>query len=232
MMTVNSEDFEKKIKYKFVDKGLLKKALTHSSYCRENKLSSVECNERLEFVGDGYLDAIVGTYLFKHLEDIQEGKLSKLRAKLVCEKSLEKVGIKLGIGEYLFLGKGEEKTGGRNRTSIIADATEAVIGAIFLDGGYEEASRFILREFKEIIQNVLSGNFEKDYKSLVQEELQKDGSIPEIYYCVDKEIGPDHHKTFYVHLECNGKRLGSGVGNSKKEAEQNAACDTLNGGYI
>ena len=218
MMTVNSEDFEKKIKYKFMDKGLLKKALTHSSYCRENKLSSVECNERLEFVGDGYLDAIVGTYLFKHLEDIQEGKLSKLRAKLVCEKSLEKVGIKLGIG--------------RNRTSIIADATEAVIGAIFLDGGYEEASRFILREFKEIIQNVLSGNFEKDYKSLVQEELQKDGSIPEIYYCVDKEIGPDHHKTFYVHLECNGKRLGRGVGNSKKEAEQNAACDTLNGGYI
>ena len=209
---------------------------------KKKSIFKASFEESLNLLDDGFLqyqkkdyynividDKIIGSILLK---DIQEGKLSKLRAKLVCEKSLEKVGIKLGIGEYLFLGKGEEKTGGRNRTSIIADATEAVIGAIFLDGGYEEASRFILREFKEIIQNVLSGNFEKDYKSLVQEELQKDGSIPEIYYCVDKEIGPDHHKTFYVHLECNGKRLGSGVGNSKKEAEQNAACDTLNGGYI
>lgn len=231
-MLINSDNFEKKIKYEFMDKGLLKKALTHSSYCRENKLSSVDCNERLEFIGDGYLDAVVGTYLFKHLENLKEGKLSKIRSKVVCEKSLAKVGFKLGIGEYLFLGKGEEKSGGRNRISIVANATEAVIGAIFLDGGYEQVRDFILREFKDIIHDVLNGKFERDYKSLVQEELQKDGSVPVICYCIDKEVGPDHNKTFYVHLECNGKKLGQGVGNSKKEAEQNAACDTLNGGYI
>ncbi|MDY2959603.1 MAG: ribonuclease III [Hornefia sp.] len=231
-MTINSEGFEKKIKYRFIDKGLLKIALTHSSYCRENKLSSVNCNERLEFIGDGYLDAVVGTYLFKRLANLQEGKLSKIRSKVVCEKSLAKVGEKLGIGEYLFLGKGEEKSGGRKRMSIVADATEAVIGAIFLDGGYEEAERFILREFGDIIHDVLTGKFEKDYKSLVQEKLQKDGSVPVICYRIDKETGPDHNKTFYVHLECNGKKLGKGSGHSKKEAEQNAACDALNGGYI
>lgn len=164
------------------------------------------------------------------MEKVDEGKLTKTRALIVCEKSLATVAQKLRIGEYLNMGKGEEHSGGRHRESIMADAVEAVIGAIYLDGGYDEAARFVSREFKSTVIDALSGKLFTDYKTQVQEALQKRGQKTSISYHLDKEEGPDHDKTFYVHLVCNGKTLGNGCGKSKKEAEQNAARATLEGG--
>lgn len=229
---MNKGEFEKIIKYEFKDKQLLKKALTHSSYCREHSIQAKDNNERLEFLGDAFFDAIIGVQLYNRLEKVDEGKLTKTRALIVCEKSLAVVGRKLGIGEYMNMGKGEAHSGGRDRESIIADAVEAVIGAIYLDGGYEEVSRFVSREFSETIDEALSGKLFTDYKTQVQETLQKRGQKTFISYHLDKEEGPDHDKTFYVHLICNGKTLGSGSGKSKKEAEQNAAKATLEGRIV
>lgn len=187
-------------------------------------------NERLEFLGDAFFDAIISVELYKRLEKVDEGKLTKTRALIVCEKSLATVAQKLRIGEYLNMGKGEEHSGGRHRESILADAVEAVIGAIYLDGGYDEAARFVSREFEATVIDALAGKLFTDYKTQVQEALQKRGQKTSISYHLDKEEGPDHDKTFYVHLVCNGKTLGSGRGKSKKEAEQNAARATLEGG--
>lgn len=227
---MNNLDFEKIIEYSFKDKSLLEKALTHSSYCRENGIETKNNNERLEFLGDAFFDAIISTELYKRLEKVDEGKLTKTRALIVCEKSLANVAGKLKIGEYLNLGKGENNAGGRKRESILADAVEAVVGAIFLDGGYDEAVRFVEREFRETIDDALAGKLFADYKTQVQEKLQKRGQKTVISYKLDKEEGPDHDKTFYVHLVCNGKTLGSGCGKSKKEAEQNAARAAIEGG--
>lgn len=227
---MNNGEFEKVIDYTFEDKALLDKALTHSSFCREHAVETRDNNERLEFLGDAFFDAIISVELYKRLERVDEGKLTKTRALIVCEKSLATVAQKLKIGEYLNMGKGEEHSGGRHRESIMADAVEAVIGAIYLDGGYEEAARFVAREFKATIVDALSGKLFTDYKTQVQEALQKRGQRTSISYHLDKEEGPDHDKTFYVHLVCNGKTLGNGSGKSKKEAEQNAAKATLEGG--
>lgn len=227
---MNNLDFEKIIEYSFKDKSLLEKALTHSSYCRENGIETKNNNERLEFLGDAFFDAIISTELYKRLEKVDEGKLTKTRALIVCEKSLANVAGKLKIGEYLNLGKGENNAGGRKRESILADAVEAVVGAIFLDGGYDEAVRFVEREFRETIDDALAGKLFADYKTQVQEKLQKRGQKTVISYKLDKAEGPDHDKTFYVHLVCNGKTLGSGCGKSKKEAEQNAARAAIEGG--
>ena len=229
---MNNSDFERTIQYEFKNKALLEIALTHSSYCRENGLSSRDSNERLEFLGDAYLDAITATELYQRQQMVGEGKLTRIRAMIVCERSLAKIGTRLSIGRYLNMGKGEEHSGGRNRESIIADAVEAVIGAIFLDGGYLEAERFVLREFRKTIQEALEGKLFSDYKTQLQELLQQKGAMPEIQYVLDGEEGPDHNKTFFVHLVWNGKSLGSGTGKSKKEAEQNAAKASLDGGYF
>lgn len=225
-----NDKFEKEIQYEFNEKGLLNKALTHSSYCRENSLSPRESNERLEFLGDAYLDAICSAEIYSRMTNVNEGKLTKLRAGVVCEHSLTKVARRLNIGTYLNMGHGEDMSGGRDRDSIIADAVEAVIGAIFLDGGYEAASEWVLREFSDIIEDALAGRLSQDYKTLAQEVLQRDGSSPEIAYVLDREEGPDHEKTFFMHMTCNGKTLGHGSGRSKKEAEQNAAKAFLHGG--
>ncbi len=225
-----NEEFEKTIQYEFCEKGLLNKALTHSSYCRENALPPRESNERLEFLGDAYLDAVCSAEIYRRQELVNEGKLTKLRAVVVCEHSLTKVARKLQIGRYLNMGHGEDLSGGRDRDSIIADAVEALIGAIFLDGGYDAASEWVLREFSDIIEDALAGRLYQDYKTQAQEYLQRDGSSPDIGYVLDREEGPDHDKVFYMHMTCNGKILGYGSGRSKKEAEQNAAKAFLHGG--
>ncbi|MFC2662513.1 MAG: ribonuclease III [Eubacterium sp.] len=229
---MNEQEFEEILQYKYQDIRLLKRALTHSSWCKEHHRPPMECNERLEFLGDAFLDAIIGTELFTRLDHSNEGKLTKLRALVVCEKALAEVGRKLNIGEYLYLGHGEEMTGGRKRESIIADAVEAVIASVFLDSDYEHVRDFVLREFRPLVDLALEGKLYSDYKTQVQEILQKNGSEPEIRYVLDRETGPDHDKTFYVHMLCNGQKMGSGSGKSKKEAEQNAAKASLEEGYV
>lgn len=224
---MNNGDFEKKIQYTFKNKELLNKALTHSSFCREHGTEGKNNNERLEFLGDAFFDAIISVELYKLLEKVDDGKLTKTRALIVCEKSLAQVARRLDIGAYLNMGKGEEHSGGRQRESILADAVEAVVGAIYLDGGFEEVFRFVSREFAQTIEDALAGRLFTDYKTQVQEVLQKRGKKVIISYHLDKEEGPDHDKTFYVHLTCNGRVLGCGSGKSKKEAEQNAARETF-----
>lgn len=226
------EDFEKIIGYEFNDKKILRQALTHSSYCSEHGLDRLLSNERLEFMGDGYLDAIIAMELYRLMRDSAEGSLTKMRAGIVCEKSLGEVGKKLQIGKYIKLGRGETKNGGRRKISIMADAVESIIGAIMLDEGYEATRSFVLREFTPIIKRVMSGNFDRDCKSMLQETLHGGRESGAIKYILDKSTGPDHDKTFFVHVEFNGRKMGSGFGKSKKEAENDAACNTLNGGYI
>lgn len=229
---MNNHDFETIINYHFHHKELLEKALTHSSFCRENGVDVKDNNERLEFLGDAFFDAVISVELYKRLEKEDEGKLTKTRALIVCEKSLASVAAGLGLGAYLNMGKGEDQSGGRQRESILADAMEAIIGAIYLDGGYEPMADFVGRAFRQTIEDALAGKLTKDYKTRVQEVLQKRGQKTDIRYVTDREEGPDHDKTFYVHLVCNGKTLGQGSGKSKKEAEQNAAKDTLEGRNI
>lgn len=201
---------------------LLDQALTHSSYANENKKSHGYYNERLEFLGDAILDLVVGEYLFLHYPHMPEGELSKARASVVSETPLAEASAKFQMGEYLLLGHGEIATGGRRRPSIMADAFEAVVGAIYLDSSYEEAQKFILHQLKDYLQLVDSGHYEKDYKTLFQEYVQQDGPC-QITYELVREEGPDHDKTFYMDVKVNGKILGQGQGKSKKDAEQHAA---------
>lgn len=228
---MNNLDFENIIEYRFQDKMLLEKALTHSSYCREHGVESRDSNERLEFLGDAFFDAVISEELYQRLEKVDEGKLTKTRALIVCEKSLASVALRLGIGNYLNLGKGEEQSGGRKRESILADALEAIVAAIYLDGGFEAMRQFVAREFASAIDDALAGKLFADYKTQVQEVLQKRGKNTKIRYVTDREEGPDHDKTFYVHLVCDGETMGRGSGKTKKEAEQNAAKETLEGRY-
>jgi ribonuclease-3 len=227
---VNNYDFEQMIQYAFRDKSLLEKALTHSSFCREHTAESKNNNERLEFLGDALLDAIISVELYNRMEAVDEGRLTKTRALIVCESSLAAIGTRLDIGNHLNMGKGEEHSGGRKRDSIIADAVEAVIGAIYLDGGHDAATAFVSREFRTTIEDALAGKLFSDYKTQIQEALQKGGGQNAISYHLDRAEGPDHNKTFYVHLVYNGKTLGRGFGKSKKEAEQQAAKEALERG--
>ena len=213
---------EKKIRYEFRDKGLLENAVTHSSYIKEyagNKKS----NERLEFLGDAFFDAIIGEELYKIFPRQEEGFLSRVRASLVCEKSLAKAARQLDLGQYILLGNGEEKSGGRDRESILADALEAVIGAVYLDGGFEPVKAVVLDVFREAIEDAKEGKFIiTDYKTALQEKLQHEG-ITDIKYLLIDESGPDHDKTFKVQLVVNGRPETKGEGKSKKQAEQQAA---------
>ncbi|WP_206460794.1 ribonuclease III [Anaerovorax sp. IOR16] len=215
-------DFSKIIGYTFKDLNILKNALTHSSYINESKQAYNANNERLEFLGDAILDAVISDYLYHRLSDVEEGQLTKLRSLVVCERSLMECATRLEIGTHLYLGKGEENSGGRNRTSILADAMEAVIGAVYLDGGWDVSVDFILRVLKDTIEDALAGKLYSDYKTELQERLQINGEVA-IHYEVEKEEGPDHDKTFYVRLTANKKIIGNGQGRSKKEAEQHAA---------
>ena len=223
---MNSEKLSEQIGYTFQNPELLRNALTHSSYTNERGHSGFKDNERLEFLGDAVFDAVISEYLYEKLEDVEEGKLTKLRALIVCERSLADRAERFRIGDYLYLGKGEEHTGGRKRVSIIADATEALIGAVFLDGGWDSAKDMVLRNFMPVIEDALAGKLSRDYKTELQEMYQQRGSM-EIRYATVREDGPDHCKVFTIGLWMNGEKVSEGSGRTKKEAEQNAAKAAL-----
>ncbi len=221
-------DFQRKIGYQFKKEVLLKNALTHSSFANENKSKEWTHNERLEFLGDSVLNLVVSEYVYKKFPNDPEGHLTKFRASIVCESSLAYAAKKMNLGDYLLLGKGEEATGGRNRDSIQADAFEALIGSIYLDGGLESSRKFIINILKnEITRAINFGYLFTDYKTKLQEELQKSKKA-KVKYVVMKEEGPDHDKIFYINLIVDGQLYGSGKGRSKKEAEQMAAKSALN----
>lgn len=213
---------ENSINYHFNDRKLIETAVTHSSYIKEHA-GGRKSNERLEFLGDAFFDAIIGEELFKIFPHKEEGFLSRIRATLVCEKSLAKAAAKLELGEFLLMGKGEERSGGRNRESILADAMEAVIGAVYLDGGFDAVKTLVLDLFAHAIDDARHGKYViTDYKTALQERLQGRG-ITDIRYELIKEEGPDHDKTFFIQLIVDGKPGSEGRGKSKKQAEQQAA---------
>lgn len=218
------EEFQEKIGYRFHDVAYLRRALTHSSRC-EGKLR-VECYERQEFLGDSILSLVVSTRLFSDCGDMEEGQLTKIRAAIVCEESLAKVAKRLNIGNYLFLGKGEEQTGGRERISILADVVEAIIAAIFLDSGFEAARDWTLSQLGDLIELGIAGRLYHDSKTRLQEVLQGAGKETAHYRLV-KEEGPAHNRIFTVAVYADGRRLATGSGRSKKEAEQAAATAAL-----
>lgn len=220
----NIEVFEKKIKYTFKNKDLIYEALSHSSFANE-KRKIRHSNERLEFLGDSVLSIVVSQYLFEHFTHLPEGELTKIRASLVCEKSLYEFARQIDLGEHIFLGKGEENTGGRERTSILADAFEAVIAAVYLDGGLEAARKHILRFIPEDIDSRKSVLF-SDHKTILQEIIQKNPE-EKVEYRLIGQSGPDHNKAFKVQVCLNSNVIGTGVGKSKKEAEQMAAKEAL-----
>lgn len=215
---------EKRLGYKFNDIDYLKTALTHSSYANETK-GAIKCNERLEFLGDAVLSIIVSDYIFKNCPHLPEGDLTKLRASLVCEKSLCRYSRTLRVGECLMLSRGEQHCGGADRPSILADAFEAIIAAIYLDGGIENARKFVLKFVVPDIENPRPKTF-KDYKTCLQEIIQQN---PEehLEYILVGESGPDHNKHFVVEVHLNSNVIGKGGGKSKKEAEQQAAREAL-----
>ncbi|MDY0234441.1 MAG: ribonuclease III [Gudongella sp.] len=221
------EELQKELKYQFEDVDILITALTHSSYANEQGLHPSKSNQRLEFLGDTILGLVVSENLFMKYPFYPEGELTKIRAKVVCESSLAMVAKKINLGEYLLLGKGEEITGGRNRDSILADASESITGAIFTDSNYDRVKEFLLSNFEiDIVKAVAKGNLFIDYKTELQERLQKH-TKGLIEYRVIKEEGPDHNKIFYVDVLFNNEVIGSGIGRNKKEAAQLSAKEAL-----
>ena len=215
--------FEEKIGYEFKDKTYIQTALTHSSFANEHK--EFNYNERLEFLGDSVLGLVVSDYLFRARNDLPEGTLTRLRANVVCEESLSAVARKINLGDHLFLGKGEKASGGSDRDSILADATEAVIAAIYLDGGFDQAKDFILSNLRDTIAKNIDGNIFRDYKTILQEIIQ--GNNGKISYKLVGESGPDHNKEFEMQVKCGQETIGIGKGKNKKEAEKEAARDAL-----
>lgn len=216
------EGLEKNIGYEFKNKNLLKTALTHTSYAYENRVDS---NERLEYLGDSILEFISSKYLFENFHKLSEGEMTKVRAYSVCEDSLYKIAEKHNFSDFLYLGR-SEKMSHSIKKALIADSVEAVIAAIYLDGGLEPAEKFILENIKEQIEFASKNVGMKDYKTVLQEELQKNGEVT-IKYNLVKEEGPDHAKLFTIDVECDGKKLAQGIGKSKKKAEMEAARKAL-----
>ena len=221
---IKLEDLEKELGLNFKDKDLLRTALTHSSYANQKK--KVEFNERLEFLGDSVLQLVISEYLYMRFNEKPEGYLTKMRSLIVCENSLCDIANTWNLGIYMNMSKGEEITGGRNRVSILADCVEAVIAAIYLDKGIEEAKVFILNNFKTTIEKAISNEMIFDYKTRLQEVLQQNGEV-DICYELVKFEGPPHRRKFFVDLLINDCIKGSGEGYSKKEAEQNAAKEVI-----
>ena len=220
---MNLQNFENEIKYKFKNIELLKTAFTHTSYAHENKIQS---NEKLEFLGDAILEFTVSNYLYKNYSKLKEGEMTKVRATVVCEKSLHKIALKYQFDKLLYLGKSEKLSGGNHKPAILADSVEAVIAAIYIDAGLEKAEQFILDNLKNSIEEASKNVGKKDYKTVLQEELQKHGTV-KIEYTIIKEEGPDHDKTFVAEVKCDGKYLATGEGSTKKEAEMEAARQVL-----
>ncbi len=214
---------EERIGYQFKNKKYLRRALTHSSYSNESR-EKPESNERMEFLGDAVLSLVVSNYIF-HRFHLDEGDLTKIRASMVCEKSLFRFAQEVGLGEELLLGRGEEQMGGRTRPSIVSDAFEALIAAIFLDGGLEPAGRFVLRFVREELDTGERSAF-VDYKTMLQEIVQKNPE-EKVSYMLVGETGPDHDKHFVVEVRLNSNVIGRGESRSKKGAEQLAAKEAL-----
>ena len=215
------------IGYTFKDTGILQLALTHSSYANEHKLGRYEYNERLEFLGDAVLEFFVSRLIFEKYPQMPEGELTKLRAGAVCEDTLAKKAREIGLGRFLRLGKGEESTGGRSRQSVLADAFEAVIGAVLIDGGISSAEKYVLGLMTEEIYALQDSFMLMDYKTRLQEIIQKTSQLP-LKYVITGESGPDHGKLFEAEVEHDGIVLGNGKGRSKKDAEQEAAKSAIN----
>ena len=218
------ELLEKKSAYHFQNPHLLKQAMTHSSYANEHKAKGYHDNERLEFLGDAVLEVVSSEFLFRHYPTLPEGDLTKLRASIVCEPTLALCARELDLGDFLLLGKGEEHTGGRKRDSIVSDAMEALIGAIYLDGGFASAKEFVHRF---IMTDIEHKKLFYDSKTILQEQVQKNWHDGEISYVLTGEEGPDHDKTFLVDLYVAGEKKSSGKGRTKKAAEQDAAYRCL-----
>ena len=215
------------LNYNFIDQELLITALTHTSYANENNIHESKSNERLEFLGDSIISLVVSEYLYNKYPFYPEGELTKIRAKVVCEKSLAYAAEKIDLGSFLYLGKGEENTGGRERNSILADAFEALTGAIFLDSSFDMVTKLLIENFEaDIVYAVAKGDLFNDFKTELQEKLQR-ATKGKIDYVVFKESGPDHNKIFYVHVRIDGEIIGTGIGRNKKEAEQMAAKEAL-----
>lgn len=221
---MNFSDFEKKINYVFKDKELLHVALSHSSYANEFK-NTRSSNERLEFLGDSVLSIVVSEYLFKHFKHLPEGDLTKIRASLVCENALFEFAKKIDLGNAILVGKGEENSGGRERPSIVSDAFEAVIAAIYLDGGMEAARKYVLGFMPEDIDKYRNRS-NGDYKTILQEIIQRNRE-EKVEYVLKSQSGPDHNRVFEIQVMLNSNVIGEGTGHSKKQAEQMAAREAL-----
>lgn len=219
------EELQQIISYRFSDLSLLNTALTHSSYTA-NRQEVMEHNERLEFLGDSVLSMVISKYIFKGCNEMAEGQLTRIRANVVCEQSLYAAATDINLGKYLRISKGEELTGGRTRPSILADAFEALIAAIYLDGGLSKVKIFVLHILNNTIKEAIQNKMISDYKSFIQEHIQK-SSQGKITYKLLSEEGPDHSKIFEMAIMLDDKRLGIGKGNSKKEAQQAAAKDAV-----
>lgn len=210
---------EENINYKFRNRELLKKALTHTSYANEHH---IESNEKLEFLGDSILEFLSSKYIYKNFSFLKEGEMTKVRADVVCEKSLYKVALRHDFSDFLYLGKSQLMTRESARPAILADSVEAVIAAIYFDSGLKQAEKFIVENLKDEIRIASKNVGMKDYKTVLQEKLQVHGDV-NIKYTILEENGPDHDKTFVAQVSCNGKKLAIGEGKNKKTAEMNAA---------
>lgn len=217
------KELEEKIGYQFRDMTLLERAMMHSSYTNERHLPKYRCNERLEFLGDAVLELVSSEFLFLQYRHTPEGELTKTRASMVCEPSLALCARDIGLGDYLLLGRGEENTGGRYRDSVTSDAMEALIGAIYLDGGFTSAKEFI---HKYVLTDLENKKLFYDSKTILQEMVQAQ-KAGEITYRLLKEEGPDHNKLFYVDVLIGSESFGQGKGRSKKAAQQQAAYEAI-----
>lgn len=223
MLNFNEKEIEKNIQYEFNDKMLIKQAMSHSSFINEMKLKGMESYERLEFLGDAVLELISSEYLFEHYADMPEGKLTKLRASIVCEYTLSSVSKMLHFGDYVLLSRGEEQTGGRMRSSILCDLFESVLGAVYLDGGMDAAKKYV---YTFLMTDLENKQLFYDAKTMLQEMVQKDGKGIVTYELLE-EKGPDHNKTFVTEALVDGIRIAKGEGTSKKNAQQMAAYKAI-----
>ena len=220
---MKKQELQKNIGYQFEDESLLNKAMTHTSYAYEN---NVESNEKLEFLGDSILEFISSKYIFKNYPNLKEGEMTKVRAQVVCEQSLYKIAKMHNFSDFLNLGKSEKLSGGKERPAILADSVEAVIAAMYIDGGLKVAEKFIIENLKNEIELATKHVGQKDYKTVLQEKLQIHGDV-KIEYILLNESGPDHDKRFEMEVRCNGKKLAVGTGKSKKLAQMDAAHNDI-----
>lgn len=223
-MQYDLAQLEEQIAYRFTNKALLNQALTHSSYANEQKINKSEDYERLEFLGDAVLELVSSEFLFRENKDVPEGQLTKMRASMVCEPALAYCAREIGLDRYVRLGKGEEATGGRKKDSIVSDVMEALIGAVYLDGGMESASALI---YKVVLSDLEHKQLFYDAKTILQELVQQKDRGGTLRYELLREEGPEHDKLFVVEARLDEKRIGSGSGKTKKAAEQQAAYEAL-----